>query len=199
MCEHVGRPNLSVYFAKIHRLLKPGGLVMNHGIPAGGIGTPQFDDGMSDFIEKYTFPGGQLVHVSVMLNAITRGKLEPLDAECLRPHYAQTLWHWADALEAHLDDAREVLGKDADRTIRAYRLYLAGSAMGFGHGWRSLFQILASCPNGVFEHGGPAQDCLHATQSAYPFNRAYVYRQGAKHVLGSSASEQSCVGGVSHY
>lgn len=124
-----------------------------------------------------------------MLNAITRGKLEPLDAECLRPHYAQTLWHWADALEGHLDDAREILGKDADRTIRAYRLYLAGSAMGFEHGWTSLFQILASRPNGVVEHDRPILGRLRATQSAYPFNRAYVYRQDGKHVLASSTSQ----------
>ncbi|SMH65341.1 protein of unknown function [Acidithiobacillus ferrivorans] len=38
MCEHVGRPNLPIYFAKIYRLLKPGGLVLNHGITAGGVG-----------------------------------------------------------------------------------------------------------------------------------------------------------------
>lgn len=199
MCEHVGRPNLPGYFAKIHRLLKPGGLVMNHGITAGGIGTPQFDGGMSDFIEKYIFPGGQLVHVSVMLNAITRGKLEPLDAECLRPHYAQTLWHWADALEAHLDEARGILGNNADRTIRAYRLYLAGSAMGFERGWTSLFQILASRPNGVVEHSGPALGRLRATQTEYPFNRAYVYTQGGTYVLASSASEQSCGSGFSRH
>ena len=36
MCEHVGRRNLSGYFRKIHRVLKPDGLVMNHCITAGG-------------------------------------------------------------------------------------------------------------------------------------------------------------------
>ena len=37
MFEHVGRANLVPYFNKIHRLLKPGGLVMNHGITSGGV------------------------------------------------------------------------------------------------------------------------------------------------------------------
>jgi cyclopropane-fatty-acyl-phospholipid synthase len=179
MCEHVGRPNLPVYFAKIHRLLKPGGLVLNHGITAGGADNALLDGGMGDFIEKYIFPGGQLVHVSVMMDAMTRGRLEPLDAECLRPHYALTLWHWADALEANLDQARRALGKDADKIIRAYRLYLTGSAMGFEQGWTSLFQILASRPNGVVERREQASSHLGATQSDYPFNRAYVYAQNA--------------------
>ncbi|WP_051849229.1 class I SAM-dependent methyltransferase [Thiomonas sp. FB-Cd] len=175
MCEHVGRLNLPVYFAKIRRLLKPGGLVLNHGITAGGTDNAQLDGGMGDFIEKYIFPGGQLVHVSVMLDAMARGNVEPLDAECLRPHYAQTLWHWADALEAHEGQARQVLGADADRVIRAYRLYLAGSAMSFEQGWISLFQILGSRPDGVVQPREPATGTLRATQSVYPFNRSYMY------------------------
>ncbi len=182
MCEHVGRPNLPRYFAKIHRLLKPGGLVLNHGITAGGTDNAQLAGGMGDFIEKYIFPGGQLVHVSVMLDALARGGLEPLDAECLRPHYAQTLWHWLDALEAHEAEAREVLGAHAEKTLRAYRLYLAGSAMGFEQGWLSLFQILGSRPDGVVETrceptSSPA--ALRAAQCAYPFNRGYIYMQDA--------------------
>jgi cyclopropane-fatty-acyl-phospholipid synthase len=175
MCEHVGRLNLPVYFAKIRRLLKPGGLVLNHGITAGGTDNAQLDGGMGDFIEKYIFPGGQLVHVSVMLETMARGSLEPLDAECLRPHYAQTLWHWADALEAHEDQARRVLGAEADKVIRAYRLYLAGSAMSFEQGWISLFQILGARPDGVVERRERTAGPLRATQSVYPFNRSYMY------------------------
>jgi cyclopropane-fatty-acyl-phospholipid synthase len=179
MCEHVGRPNLPAYFGKIHRLLKPGGLMLNHGITAGGTDNPQLAGGMGDFIEKYIFPGGQLVHVSVMLESLARGALEPLDAECLRPHYAQTLWHWLDALEAREAEAREVLGsgEQAEKTLRAYRLYLAGSAMGFEQGWISLFQILGSRPDGIVEARATSPAKLRATQCAYPFNRGSMYAQ----------------------
>src|SRR5258706_13551091 len=38
MFEHVGRANMTAYFRKIRRLLAPGGLVMNHGITARGLG-----------------------------------------------------------------------------------------------------------------------------------------------------------------
>ncbi len=37
---------------------------MNHGITAGGTGNDQFGPGMGDFIERYIFPGGELMHVS---------------------------------------------------------------------------------------------------------------------------------------
>ncbi len=150
---------------------------MNHGITAGGTDNPQLAGGMGDFIEKCIFPGGQLVHASVMLETMVRGSLEPLDAECLRPHYAQTLWCWADALEEHEGQARQVLGPHADKIIRAYRLYLAGSAMGFEQEWISLFQFLGSRPDGMVE-GRDGGSGLRARQSSYPFNRAYIYAKG---------------------
>ena len=53
---------------------------------------------------------------------------------------------------------------------RAYRLYLAGSAMSFEHGWMSLYQMLASRPSGRVEEGP-----MRGAQSGYPFNRAHFY------------------------
>src|SRR3990167_6237001 len=136
MFEHVGRANMTAYFRKIRRLLAPGGMVMNHGITAGGPDNDQLGAGMGDFIEKYIFPGGQLLHVSDVLNHMARGGLEMVDMENLRPHYARTLWDWSDALEVQLDAAQQVLAarsgsERGEKILRAYRLYLAGSAMGF--------------------------------------------------------------------
>ena len=167
MFEHVGRAQLPEYFAKIHRLLKPGGLLMNHGITAGGTRNHQLGAGMGDFIERYIFPGGELVHVSKVTEVMSEAQLEPLDLENLRPHYARTLWAWSDALEAQLGDARGLTG---ERVVRAYRVYLAGSAMGFEQGWMALFQMLAARPSGVVA-AGP----MPGAQSEYPFNRGYIY------------------------
>ena len=99
------------YFAKIRRLLKPGGLLMNHGITAGGTRNEQLGAGIGDFIERYIFPGGELMHVSHVLRDDGRAGLEALDVENLRPHYARTLWAWSDALEARLAHARQVTGE----------------------------------------------------------------------------------------
>jgi cyclopropane-fatty-acyl-phospholipid synthase len=175
MFEHVGVANMGAYFGKVRRLLKPGGLVMNHGITAGGVNNGQMGAGMGEFIEKYIFPGGELLHVSQVLREVALAGLEMVDTENLRPHYARTLWAWSDGLEARLDEARQVLGttldaRGADRVLRAYRLYLAGCAMGFEQGWMSLHQILATRPDGEMQTGA-----LRGAQSSYPFSREYLY------------------------
>jgi cyclopropane-fatty-acyl-phospholipid synthase len=168
MFEHVGRANLPVYFDKIRRLLKPGGLLMNHGITAGGTRNAQLGNGLGDFISRYIFPGGELVHVSLVLREMADAGLEMVDTENLRPHYARTLWAWSDNLESRLAHAREVVG---ERVLRAYRLYLAGCAMAFERGWIALHQMIATRPSGNIDDGS-----LRGAQSVYPFNRSYIYR-----------------------
>ncbi len=164
MFEHVGRANMSSYFEKIYRLLSPGGMVMNHGITANGTGYRQLGLGIGDFIEKYIFPGGELIHLSEVCSHMAQSRLELVDAECLRPHYAKTLWAWSDRLESRLNQARAALsrshGEQTDRILRAYRLYLAGCAMGFERGWTSIYQILAL---------RPSQTPL------YPYRREHMY------------------------
>jgi len=178
MFEHVGSVNMPTYFRKIYALLKPGGLVMNHGITSGQLDYTQLGAGMGDFIEKYIFPGGELLHVTHVLRETVAAGLEMVDTENLRPHYARTLWAWSDTLESRLDEAREVLeraggrqGENAERILRAYRLYLAGSAMSFEQGWISLHQMLATRPDGKVEGGA-----LRGSQSVYPFVRDYIYK-----------------------
>ena len=168
MFEHVGHALLPHYFSKIHSLLEPGGLLMNHGITAGGTRNDQLGAGMGDFIERYIFPGGELLHVSNVLKVMSEADLEPLDLENLRPHYARTLWAWSDGLESQLERARQVT---RESVVRAYRLYLAGSAMCFEQRWISLFQMLASRPSGNVADGP-----MRGAQSEFPFNRGYIYR-----------------------
>src|SRR5690606_1998208 len=123
MFEHVGRAQLDSYFSKLRRLLHPGGLIMNHGITAGGVDNAELGAGMGEFIEKYIFPGGELTHISRVLEQLTNGGLEDLDVENLRPHYARTLWAWSDALEACLPEARKTLNpENGERSLRAYRM-----------------------------------------------------------------------------
>jgi cyclopropane-fatty-acyl-phospholipid synthase len=163
MFEHVGAARMTGYFAKLSRLLAPGGLVLNHGITAGSPHNSQLGAGMGDFIERYIFPGGELLHASAVLAHMADGGLEAVDTENLRPHYARTLWAWSDALEAQLPRASALLqtsaGQRAEEILRAYRLYLAGSAMCFEQGWISLHQMLAT----------------QGVSPRYPFNRAYMY------------------------
>jgi cyclopropane-fatty-acyl-phospholipid synthase len=174
MFEHVGRAQLDGYFSRLRELLAPGGLVLNHGITAGGVDNAQLGHGMGDFIEKYIFPGGELTHIGRVLTHMANGGLESVDVENLRPHYARTLWAWSDALEQKLDQAKQILSDErGQRALRAYRLYLAGCAAGFENGWIALYQMLGA----HLPQSGRSDELDHPKDLAYPWRRDYMYGQ----------------------
>ncbi|HSE01797.1 MAG TPA: class I SAM-dependent methyltransferase [Burkholderiales bacterium] len=143
MFEHVGRDNLAAYFGKIARLLRPGGLVLNHGITHNTPGQHELGSEIGEFIERYVFPGGELTHISVVMDALSSQGLESWDVESLRPHYAKTLWHWVERLEENRAAALAAVG---EKLYRIWRIYMAGSALGFERGWMSIYQVLAGKP-----------------------------------------------------
>jgi cyclopropane-fatty-acyl-phospholipid synthase len=159
MFEHVRLKNYPRYFGKIHQVLKPGGLVLNHGITHNWPGAESLGSGIGDFVEQYVFPGGQLAHVSRVIGGLAAEGLELIDGEALREHYARTLWHWVERLEANADAARREIGEEK---FRVWRIYLAGSAHAFDRGWLSLFQLLAGKP-------------LPDGRLPHPLTRDYMY------------------------
>lgn len=171
MFEHVGRAQLTQYFSRVRELVRPGGLVLNHGITSGGVNHTQLGAGMGEFIDKFIFPGGELTHISHVLRHLSEGGLEALDIENLRPHYARTLWAWSDGLEQKLAEASQILNtENGQRSLRAYRVYLAGCALGFEQGWIALHQVLAQ-PEGV----GRSDELDYPADLNYPWRRKYIY------------------------
>lgn len=140
MFEHVGLKNLPVYFGIIRRLLADGGIVLNHGITSIDPDSRSVGLGAGDFIGKYVFPHGELPHLSLVIREMGAAGLEVMDAETLRLHYAKTLQHWSERLEANLEKARSFAG---DKRLRIWRAYLAGCAHAFAQGWVSIQQVLA--------------------------------------------------------
>ncbi|VWC92052.1 cyclopropane-fatty-acyl-phospholipid synthase [Burkholderia contaminans] len=139
MFEHVGLANLPEYYATVRRMLKPGGLFLNHGITHDEEGwhkTPA-----TEFINRYVFPDGELDCVSNILLGMERAGFEIHDVEGLRPHYAMTLRHWVQRLEAQRDAAIAEVGEAA---YRVWRLYMAACALEFEAGGSGVYQILAS-------------------------------------------------------
>jgi cyclopropane-fatty-acyl-phospholipid synthase len=159
MFEHVGVAKLPAYFAKIHSLLKPGGIMMNHGITSSTFDNETMSYGSRRFIDRYVFPQGELTHVSKVIEAMSRQNLECLDVENLRPHYAKTLWHWVERLDANHDRACSLVGEEK---YRIWRAYMMGFAYAFERGWVALHQILGAKPRG--DGSVP-----------YPFTRDHVY------------------------
>jgi cyclopropane-fatty-acyl-phospholipid synthase len=145
MFEHVGRAKLPEYFASAWRALKPGGLFLNHGIAAQRQREPNWFERTffqrGEFIQRYVFPDGELVHIGDALAFAEKAGFEVRDVESLREHYALTLRHWVHNLEEHYDRAVQI--KD-ERTYRTWRMYLAASALGFEAGQSNVFQALLS-------------------------------------------------------
>ena len=142
MFEHVGLANLPTYLATVQRVLRPGGLFLNHGITHDEEGWNK--SVASEFINRYVFPDGELDCVSNIQLGMERAGFEIHDVEGLRPHYALTLRHWVQRLEANRDAAlREV----DEPTYRVWRLYMAACALDFEAGTTGVYQILASKPN----------------------------------------------------
>lgn len=141
MFEHVGVRNLPVYFSTAARMLRDRGLMLNHGITSADVDSRPIGSGAGDFVGKYVFPNGELPHLALAVREMSAAGFEVFDVESLRPHYALTLSHWSRRLEDRLQEAARQV---PDRTLRVWRVYLAGCSHGFAQGWMNLYQILGS-------------------------------------------------------
>ena len=160
MFEHVGHANLPLYCEHLFGAVRPGGLVMNHGITSRFTDGRPVGRGAGEFIDRYVFPQGELPHLVTISKAISEAGLEIVDVESLRLHYARTLRFWSERLERRLDEARQLV---PERALRIWRLYLAGCAYGFEREWINLHQILAVRPRADGSHD-------------LPWSRADLYR-----------------------
>jgi cyclopropane-fatty-acyl-phospholipid synthase len=139
MFEHVGLKNLPLYFSTVHRLLKPAGLFLNHGITHETAGWTKNPSTM--FINRYVFPDGELDSISNIQRGMERARFEIADVEALRSHYALTLRSWVERLERRHGRALEYV---SEATYRVWRLYMAASALEFESGHLGIYQVLAS-------------------------------------------------------
>ena len=150
MFEHVGAKKLEEYFHRAYRLLRPGGLFLNHGVafcsgePVAGA---RFGDGKNSFFGTYVFPDGELVPLSVTIQAAERSGFEVRDVEGMREHYALTLRQFQSRLNACRDEALELIN---EATFRIWKLYLAAAIHEFVSARLSIYQVvLAKTDNGA--------------------------------------------------
>ena len=140
MFEHVGAKLLPTYFARAFRLLRPGGVFLNHGIARRA----DEERPRLTFSGAYVFPDGELTPLNVALHAAEESGLEVRDVESLREHYMLTLRHWVRRLEAHHAQALNYVDEP---TYRVWRVYLSGSAYGFRVGVTNVYQTLLVKPD----------------------------------------------------
>ena len=118
MFEHVGESRLPLYFEHAWRLLRPGGVFLNHGIARRATDAQSTEP---TFIGRYVFPDGELLPIHAALRYAEGAGFEVRDLESLREHYTLTLRHWARGLDVHHHQALQVV---SDPTYRVWRLFL---------------------------------------------------------------------------
>ena len=149
MFEHVGLKMLPGYFEKAGRLLKRGGVFLNHGIASRATDPAWHGPSFSD---TYVFPDGETVPINATLRSAEEAGFEVRDVESLREHYALTLRHWVRRLEAGHDQALQYVDEP---TYRVWRLYMSGSAHGFMSRRLNVYQALLAFPDSRGASGLP--------------------------------------------
>jgi cyclopropane-fatty-acyl-phospholipid synthase len=139
MVEHVGASQIDLYARQLARMVKPGGLILNHGIAR----LRHTDPEAGPFSERYVFPDAAPLHLSRVLFALERAGIATKHVEGFADDYATTLGHWARNLDEHLDQASRLAGPER---IRVWRLYLRAARRGFTSGFTSIYQVLGSRP-----------------------------------------------------
>jgi cyclopropane-fatty-acyl-phospholipid synthase len=137
LTEHIGKTQLPAYFAFLLGKLKPQGRLLNHCITRSDNKEPaRRPDG---FIYRYVFPDGELEAPGYLVSLMHDTGFEVRHEENLREHYAKTLAGWCANLDEHWDEAVAEVGQG---TARVWRLYMAGSRLGFERNDIQLHQVL---------------------------------------------------------
>lgn len=136
MSEHVGRKNMSGFYAKVFENLKTGGLFLQHTITTN----IRHKKGHKNlFLDRYMFPGGELMQEQALVDLADQNGFELLNAENFRPHYVQTLKDWISRMEQHKSSLLDIV---SDHVFRIYYIFFIGSLIAFRNKEISLFQNL---------------------------------------------------------
>jgi cyclopropane-fatty-acyl-phospholipid synthase len=157
MLEHVGTPYYSELGQIIAGCLKKSGRGLIHTI---GRNRPAANN---IWIERRIFPGSYPPSLREMMLVFEEAPFSVLDVENLRLHYAETLRLWLE----RFDRARDQVRASFDEAfVRAWRLYLAGSAAAFLGSSLQVFQVLFAYPQNNEIPRTRSHQYPHASQRA---------------------------------
>jgi cyclopropane-fatty-acyl-phospholipid synthase len=147
--EHFGHDRYDDFFALAHNILPADGVMLLHTIT--GLTEQQMIDRFSKitvelveyikffkFIKTEIFPGGQLPTIEMVEERSAKAGFTLTRRQSLQPHYARTLDLWAEALEAHKDEAIEI---QSEEVYERYMKYLTGCAKMFRMGYIDVNQF----------------------------------------------------------
>ena len=129
MVEHVGAARSTSTRRRLHRLLRPGGRLLNHGDRAAAPRRPE----AGPFSERYVFPDAAPLHLSRIQRARARRPGDRAPSRASGWTTRETLTHWAQRLDDNAEQAERLVG--AER-MRIWRLYLRAARNNFDSGFR---------------------------------------------------------------
>ncbi len=144
--EHFGYDRYDDFFDMAYRVLPDDGVLMLHTITRltpqqiverGLEMTEEWVD-FSDFIGREIFPGGQLPPIEMVEFHASKEGFNLNRRQSLRLHYARTLDHWAEALQARHAEAVEI---QSEEVYQRYMRYLTGCATAFRMGYIDVNQF----------------------------------------------------------
>ena len=144
--EHFGFDRYDHFFKMAYEALPADGVMLLHTITA--LTMPQMvDRGIPltfevarfvKFILTEIFPGGRLPTIEKVEDHSIKAGFTLTRRQSLQPHYAKTLDRWAEALEAHKDEAIAI---QSEEVYERYMHYLTGCAKGFRVGYIDVNQF----------------------------------------------------------
>jgi len=132
MLEAVGHRGISTFFKKCQTLLRPSGTIQ---IQVITIPDERYDSYKRncDFIQKYIFPGGQLVSLEVLRRAAKDAGFQIYREVSIGFHYATTLKMWRDNLLSNWESIMRDGFKEPDLRRFLYYFHYCEGAFRSGH------------------------------------------------------------------
>jgi cyclopropane-fatty-acyl-phospholipid synthase len=144
--EHFGYDRYDDFFAMAHRTLPEDGVMLLHTITMltapqileRGLKLSEEETSFNEFIGTEIFPGGQLPAIEMVEFHASKMGFNLKRRQSLQLHYARTLDHWAEALQAHHREAVEI---QSEEVYQRYMRYLTGCANAFRVGYIDVNQF----------------------------------------------------------
>ena len=109
---------------------------MQHTITSNAIMGDKYENA---FLDKYMFPGGELMLEHDLIEIASSSGFELLNAENFRTHYIKTLNDWINRMEKQKGKLLKIV---SDNVYRIYHIFFIGSLISFKAKEISLFQNL---------------------------------------------------------
>jgi cyclopropane-fatty-acyl-phospholipid synthase len=144
--EHFGHDRYDDFFDMACNVLPGDGVMLLHTITgltkqqmiAAGLPLTFWLARHLKFMMTEIFPGGQLPSIEMVEEQAPRAGFTLTRSQSLQQDYAKTLDLWAEALEAHRDEAIEI---QSEEVYERYMKYLTGCAKGFRIGYTDVIQF----------------------------------------------------------